>query len=274
MINSIIKYDYGEILFLGKCNNKCYYCLGNEMPKAKLVSNLKTPYNELKNLDVFLEKLANDGCKTIYLSSTITEPMLYEDINRLCDYLILKGFMVGIRTNGVCDSFIDLIPKLDAEISISINSLTPTINKSICGNSKIPNMCKILDNLSKHNKKCRISMVVNKYNFNEIPSIISKLQSYNSVSYIQLRKRYVYNKVSDALFEEDSKSFYNIKEYLDAIFLEDEKSNFHESIIYNSRVPISLWEDVFKKESLKTLNYFSDGKITSHNLLVPSYEKE
>lgn len=95
MINSIIKYDYGEILFLGKCNNKCYYCLGNEMPKAKLVSNLKTPYNELKNLDVFLEKLANDGCKTIYLSSTITEPMLYEDINRFDSQIRCRNFNIN-----------------------------------------------------------------------------------------------------------------------------------------------------------------------------------
>lgn len=117
------KFDYGEILFLGRCNNKCYYCLGNEMPKAKMVSNLDTPYKELKNLDLFLDRLKKAKTRTIYLSSVITEPMLYKDINNLCDYLISKGFKVGIRTNGMHDGLLKIIPKLKAEIFINTELL-------------------------------------------------------------------------------------------------------------------------------------------------------
>lgn len=266
-------FDYGEILFLGKCGNKCYYCLGKEMPKAKLVSNLNTPYEELKNLDIFLDRLKKAETDTIYLSSVITEPLLYKDISNLCDYLVSKGFKVGIRTNGLSDDLLALIPKLEAEISISINSLIPSVNEQICGNKVVPNIKNILETLTKNNKKCRITLVVNKYNKNEISYICKSLQHYNCISYIQLRKRYKYNKSEDATYNDDIKAFEDIKSRLDINFNDSQESNFHESIVYNADIPISLWEDVFKKESLATLNYFSDGKITTHNLLVPSYEK-
>lgn len=267
------KIDYGEILFLGACNNHCYYCLGNEMPKAKMVDNLSTPYNELNNLDLFLDRMKEHGSDTIYLSSVRTEPLLYKDIDNLCDYLIYKGFKIGIRTNGLCNNIYDILPKLDAEISISINSLERSTNEKICGNRVIPDILNIIWKISELNKKCRISIVVNRYNYKEIEHIISLLSIYKCISYIQLRKIYKYNKVTDNGFKEDILRFEEIKLLIDNKY--KRLPNFHESIVYNFGfgIPVSFWEDVFKKESIKTLNYFSDGKITENNLLVPSYEE-
>ena len=96
------KIDYGEILFVGKCNYKCYYCLCNEM--KKLQANMKV-YNEMHFLswpkfDIFLKKLKNSDCNIIYLSSTSSEPLLYKYIDELVDYLKNEGFRIGIRTNG------------------------------------------------------------------------------------------------------------------------------------------------------------------------------
>ena len=265
------KYDYGEILFLGPCNNHCYYCLGNEMPKAKMVDNMSTPYNELNNLDLFLDMMKEHGSDTIYLSSVRTEPLLYKDIDNLCDYLISKGFKIGIRTNGLCDNFYNILPKLNAEISISINSLESNTNKKICRNEHVPDILSILWRISELNKQCRISIVVNRYNYKEIEHIISLLSIYKCVSYIQLRKRYKYNKVIDNGLEEDRLRFDEVKLLIDK--KHKKLPNFHESAVYDLGVHVSLWEDVFKKESIKTLNYFSDGKITENNLLVPSYEE-
>lgn len=263
------KYDYGEILFLGKCNNNCYYCLGNEMPKAKIVSNLNTPYDKLNNLDLFLKKLKENKCNIIYLSSTTTDPLLYLDIERLCDYLISKGFKLGIRTNGLSNKFINLIPKLDAEISLSINSLVGCINKEICNNTIIPDVDNIFKELSKYNKKCRVSIVVNRYNMGEISLMLDYLNTYNCISYIQLRKIYKYCNSNDNY--SDTTAFNIIKNWLNQKY-GNLKTNFHESIGYNTKIPIFLWEDVFKKSSLNTLNYFSDGKITGNNLLIEGYE--
>lgn len=268
--------DYGEILFLGKCNNKCYYCLGNEMLKARLVNNMETPYNELKNLDMFLNRLKDVNCSIIYLSSVETEPLLYKDINNLCDYLISKGFKLGIRTNGLCCyKFLNIIPLLSAEISISINSLDPSINKLICGNENTPNMENIFNVLHKNNKKCRISIVINCYNVADVMFTVDFLQAFDCISYIQLRKRYKYSdNIKDPSCHTDHIAFNRVKKMLSVKYKDVPKTNFHESIIYNTKVPISLWEDVFKKESLNTLNYFTDGKITTNNLLVPGYENK
>lgn len=266
--------DYGEILFLGKCNNSCYYCLGNEMFKAKMLDNLNLKYTELKNLDLFIGLLIKENCNTIYLSSVETDPLLYEDISALIDYLHSFNFKVGIRTNGECSNIYDILKKLDAEISISINSLTKHINKQICGNINIPNIEKICGELSNLNKKCRISIVVNKYNCKEIFSILDKLKSYRSIEYLQLRKRYLYTKCFDKDYLEDIFAYETIRKELPLRFVTN-KSNFHESTVYsiNGTFKVSFWDDVFSKESIKSINYFSDGKITENNLLVPGYEK-
>ena len=265
--------DYGEILFLGKCNNSCYYCLGNEMLKAKTVDNMDLKYNELKNLDVFLGMLNKENCKTIYLSSVETEPLLYKDISRLIDYLHTSGFNVGIRTNGKCNNIYGIIKKLDAEISISINSLNRKTNKKICGNIDIPDIDKICGELSSINKKCRITIVVNKYNYGEIFEIIDKLIQYDCIEYVQLRKRYLYARCSDKNYLEDKTAYETIKEEL-LLKYNCTISNFHESMIYNiGSFKVSFWDDVFKKESIESINYFSDGKISKNNLLVPGYEK-
>lgn len=51
-------------------------------------------------------------------------------------------------------------------------------------------------------------------------------------------------------------------------------SNYFESPIYKYKnLSVSLWFDVFKKESLNTLNYFTDGLIANNNLLVEAYEE-
>lgn len=269
------KFDYGEILFLGKCNNRCYYCLGSEMLKAQLVDNMETPYNELKNLDIFLDRLRNGGCNTVYLSSVETDPLLYKDIDNLCDCLISKGFKLGIRTNGLCwSTFLDIIPKLDAEISISINSLNNSTNERICGNRAVLVIPCILHSLKINNKKCRISIVINKFNASEIVDTVEYLQEFDNISYIQLRKRYRYRYCNDSFYKEDIEAFNFVKSKLSCRYSDVPMSNFHESIIYNLHVPVSLWEDVFKRESLSTLNYFTDGKITTNNLLVPSYENK
>ena len=81
----------------------------------------------------------------MYLSSVITEPMLYKHIGELVDYIQSKGIRVGLRTNGyfVLQNM-DVIKKLQNHISISLNSLNNETCYTICKNFP-PNIKKIFE---------------------------------------------------------------------------------------------------------------------------------
>lgn len=165
---------------------------------------------------------------------------------------------------------------MTGEVSLSLQSINQKTHELITGNRKKINWEKILNELETRNIKNRMTIVVNKYNIDEIPEILDFLSNYASViDYVQLRKIYKYN--NEKLEKEDNKAFDIIKNWIiDNCNL---AGNFHEAVNYNYKnsvngnsIKISLWEDVFKKESLNTLNYFSSGLITGDNLLVRAYE--
>ena len=48
--------------------------------------------------------------------------------------------------------------------------------------------------------------------------------------------------------------------------------NFESEIYDYDGLSVSLWLDVFNKSSIQSFNYFTNGDISSHNLLIPAYE--
>lgn len=265
--------QYGEILFLGLCNLKCFYCLSAEMKKLKKEkeNQMNVHFKEWKDFDTFLLRCKDKKIDTIYLSSVTTEPMLYKYINMLIKYLREKGFHVGIRTNGYyAEEKIEALLLCNEEISFSINSFNEKTNNSICKCNYIPNWSNIFEMFRKDNKKCRISIVVNQYNYNEILDMLDFLSKYKDIiSYVQLRRVYKYDKQSKNI---DGDYYYKIIKDLENIA--KEKESFYESrqFLYKD-LSVSLWNDVFKKESITSINYFTNGIISTNNLLIPAYEK-
>lgn len=262
---------YGEIYFLGKCNAKCYYCLSKEMSNLKKddENQMVTHFKEWENFDEYVDLLKENDVKKIYLSSVTTEPMMYKYLDELVDYLRTNGFKVGIRTNGYfANDKMDTLLKLDEEISFSINSFNEDINYEICGLSNIPDWDRIFNEFDRNGKKCRVSIVVNRYNEKEIPDALEKLSKYKCIDYVQLRRVYKYEGVADEDIYYDR--------VVDDVKANGEKcGNFFESEIYNYKgVKVSLWSDVFKKESVSSINYFTNGLVSDHNLLVPAYENK
>lgn len=267
------KYDYGEILFIGKCNCKCYYCLYNEM--KKLQKNTQT-YNEIhfsewSKFNDFLNRLKLNNCKKIYLSSTSYEPLLYKYIDELINYLIIEGFKVGIRTNGtLITKKFEIFKKINGGISISLNSLNLDTNKLITGSTLIPDWKMIFDYFNQNNIMTRISIVIVKENYQEIEEILDFLSKQKCISYVQIRKRYNYYNKEDCILDEP---FTYVKNFIEKN--SKKVSDYFESPIYKYKdLNVSLWFDVFKKESLNTLNYFTDGVLTENNLLVEGYEED
>lgn len=262
---------YGEILLLGRCNCRCYYCLSEEMGKLKVdnESQLEIHYSKWERFEEYIKKLKDNNISIVYLSSVLTDPLLYKYIKELVDYLSSMGFRVGIRTNGYKAMINKEVFKgLDSEISFSINSIKNETNKKICGVWDIPDWGSIFSLLDSVNKNCRVSIVVNKYNSGEILDTLEYLSNYRNISYVQLRKIYRYKGIVDSA---DIVSFNRV---VDELKCRSKKlDSYYESDVYEYKgLNISIWRDVFSKDSIKSINYFTNGIISTNNLLVPAYE--
>jgi len=263
---------YGEILFLGGCNLNCYYCLQHEMRKLKKEqeNQLNIHFNKWNNFEKFIEICKKEKINKIFLSSTSSEPTLYVYLQELIIKLKKEGFKVGLRSNGYfAIENIDAILECDEEISFSVNSLKSKTNYKICGVEKIPDWDKLLSIISNNKKSCRISVVVNRFNVNEITQILDFFNKYTCIEYIQLRKVYKYKhrKLLEDL------AFNKIKKWV----IKNCKliGNYFESPIYQyNNIKISLWETVFKKESISSINYFTNGLLSNSTLLIPAYENK
>lgn len=262
---------YGEILFLGPCNLKCYYCLSSEMTKLRQEkeNQLQSHFKDWKDFDLFLQQCKERKIDTIYLSSVTTDPMIYMYLAELINYLKESGFKVGIRTNGYFAlRKLEAILLCDEEISLSMNSLVSETSMLIAQESKIPNWCDIFTMFRNNNKSCRVSIVVNKYNYKEIPNILDYLTTFKDIlDYVQLRRVYKYYK-EDIV---ENKAYNDIKNWVKANC--KISGRYFESEVYEYKgIQVSLWDTVFKKESIQSVNYFTNGIVSTNNLLIPAYE--
>lgn len=259
-----MRVDYGEILFVGKCNFNCFYCLGHEMHESTMCNTLNTHFKEWTNFNKWLDNLRANNVRTIYLSSTNSEPLLYTYLSELIDFLQDIGFNAGIRTNASLDTTV--CNKCKEEISLSLQSLNPETFKKITG---VILTFDFIENLKKiTSDNVRVSIVVNRYNKNEIFDMLNKLKDLN-IRYVQLRQCYKYYETD---IQPDIDAFNEVRSKLNSFPI---KGYFNESVIYDvNRLSVSIWETVFKKESISSSNYWTNGIITENNLLVEGYENE
>lgn len=259
-----MKIDYGEILFVGKCNFQCFYCLGHEMHESTKCNTLSTHFSLWSNFGKWLVDLHMNNVKTIYLSSTNSEPLLYVHLSELIDFLQDDGFNVGIRTNGSLDTTV--CSKCKEEVSLSLQSLNYDTFEKI---TNVMLSFDFLENLRKiQSDNLRVSIVVNRYNYTEIFDMLDKLKDFN-LRYVQLRQCYKYYETD---IQPDIDAFRNVVEKLKSYPV---KGNFNESVIYDvNGLAVSVWETVFKKSSISSSNYWTNGVTTNNNLLVEGYEDE
>ena len=257
------KASFGNINLLGKCNLKCYFCLGNEIDNRD--NYLNTHFNKWKNFNLYLDLLKKDNINKVYLTGCNTDPLLYKYLDELIDYLKISGFNVGIRTNGLLtEQHIDTINKINDKYSISVHSFNKQTNR------KITKLCYSLDldRIIKSIKvPIRIAIVVNRYNYNEILDMIEYLSKYK-LSYIQLRC--IATDKNYDMFKEDIEKYECLEKEIDKKF--KIKRDYYTSKIYDIYgIEVSLWRTI--KTTINSYNYFVNGLISDNYFIVEGYDK-
>lgn len=258
-------YTFANINFLGKCNVDCFFCLGKDIEGLLSKHNqMLTHFSEFNNLHQFISLMQRHGVTRVYLTGQNTDPLMYKYKTEFTDYLQNMGFSVGIRTNGYLSlGDADFLNMLKDEIGYSIHTLNPMTNKMIMGMSDIPDWEKILQ----LNNNIRVSIVINRCNEWEIFDILRFISKFHNVRYIQLRK--VSTETRTAKLQADMNSFEKIYTYCSKVFKLNKKfvSDAEEYIIYGK--PVVFWRTV--NTSVNSLNYFTDGTISSEYFIVEGY---
>lgn len=266
---------YGELYFTGPCNFACFYCIGREVHADEKVNNaMRQHFSQWPGYHEWKADLHAAGITTVFLSSTVTEPLIYRDLDELVDDLITDGFDVGLRSNASMLT-LDTIPtlrKMRAEISLSLQALDDETHQLITGRPVTVDLHTVLNMLHEAHIRYRVTVVVNTFNEHQIGGMLNALQPYaDDITYVQLRRYYSVN--HDQQWQTQGEAFKRVK---DALVSNNPIHHwFFESPVYTvGDLQVSLWETVFTETSVRSLNYWTNGVRTNRNLLVPSYRRE
>lgn len=153
-----------------KCNENCKFCYRKICNDNTLNQNKKI-FDNLSQIKV--DKITFSG----------GEPLLYENLFELVDYIKLKqpNIKLSLTTNGqiIDDEILEKIIERFDWISFSIDSSNIKINEEIGrGKNHLENIEKLL--LKCNNKiKLKINTVANKYNLDDLENIYNIISKFN-----------------------------------------------------------------------------------------------
>lgn len=173
---------FGNIHLSGPCNRSCYFCIGQHMMALDAENNLDTW--PLIGLRAFVEACWNRRVRTIYVTGTNTDPLLYKHQSALVTWFKAAGFRVGIRTNGVAYRK-ELLDLYDAA-SVTICSLDFDTSVAMMGGPP-PDLPRIL--MSHPALDLKVNIVLGPENIRTIDALVSQLVRYG-VKRINLREPY------------------------------------------------------------------------------------
>ena len=265
------EYSFANINLLGKCNAKCYFCLGKDIEQLlSLHDQTKVHFKDWKNFDKFVAQCRENKIRNIYVTGQNVDSLQYRYLDELVDHLQVAGFDVGLRTNGLlAEKNLDTINKMRRNAGYSIHSLrAETLNK-IMGWKKVPNWNYIL----KHTDKCRVSIVVNRFNAEEFWEILEFLSQYPSVKYVQARRI-----CTDTRLPEHAEDI-EVYEQMYGHFARESREGRAERLpdFYSAQrfalkgKEVCFWRTV--ETTVNSLNFFSDGTLSDQYFIVEGYLK-
>lgn len=130
---------FGNIHLSGPCNRSCFFCIGQHMQSLEQLDVLKT--YPLPGYAAFVAECKAKGVRTVNLTGSNTDPLLYRHLPTLVGDLRRDGFEVGVRTNAATHrAALALFDK----VSVSIHSFDLAIYPAIMGSGSPPNLAEIV----------------------------------------------------------------------------------------------------------------------------------
>jgi MoaA/NifB/PqqE/SkfB family radical SAM enzyme len=163
-------YDFANILFAGPCNQRCPYCIGQQLDPALNRNNLAT--FPLPNLCQFTALIRHHHIRQITFTGTNTDPQLYGFEQDLIAWLrkALPGVQISLHTNGqLALAKLSTLNRYD-RATISFPSFDAQTFVQMTGVRRMPDLAAIL------RQACipiKISCVLGRENVSQVPSFLA-----------------------------------------------------------------------------------------------------
>ena len=246
-----MRYDFANILFSGRCNARCPYCIGKQIDPRLNQDNLSL--YPPRNLDRFVALIREHAVRQVVMTGTNTDPQLYRHEGRLLDLLrheLPEGTAFSLHTNGrLALRKMDLVNAYD-RVAISLPSFDPAVYRRMMGVSGVPDLEAIL---SRARVPIKVSCVVTDDNAGDVPRFLERCRSLG-VGRLVLRKLMGERRPWDELLR---------WEETDLAFRGSYRGN---SVYGHGRMEVTLWD--FGQTESHSLNLFSSGAISTAYLLT------
>lgn len=250
-----LSFDFANILFSGKCNAKCPYCIGQEL-NITYPSNLDT--FPLKSIDQFIWLIQEYNIPEVIFTGTTTDPQLYRHEDKLLSLIWdeLPNTRRAIHTNGFL-----ILRKIDtfnqySKCTLSLPSFNQEVFEIMMGTrQKVPD----INEISKQSHiPIKVSRIVDPNNdfFTETEHFINKLSG-TDVHRVAFRK-----------LAWDVSSWEPTIRQLEKLWAQYTWDYRNNPIYKIDDIEITLWS--FDTSSSKSINLFSNGHISHQYLLSDS----
>lgn len=246
-------YDFANILFSGRCNARCPFCIGKQV----------SPHLNRDNLDEFpprgiehlVQMVQQYRVRNIVFTGTNTDPLLYRYTTRLLIYLrsrLASEVKFSLHTNGrLALPKMAIINQFD-RLCLSLPSFNPETYWRMMGVPGVPN---VADVLRRALLPVKLSCMVMDENVPEIGSYLKNCQNLG-IRRVVLRKRFGEKRSWDEL--------------LSPSILPHTPSRFYRgNPVYDlENLEVTLWD--FEQAECSSINLFSVGIISTRYLLTDS----
>lgn len=239
-------YDFANILFAGPCNARCYFCIGRQIDPRLSLNNLRE--FPPRNLDRFLDQIAEHAIEQIVLTGTNTDPQLYRHEARLLDHLrerLRADSQISLHTNGrLALKKIDVLNHYD-RVCISFPTFDPITYEQMMGVRGVPDLAQIVDRAQ---IPVKVSCVIDEHNLHELPQFLARCHTIG-VKRVVLRR--LYGDTREWLLPAD-------------LLL---RGDYRGNPVYDfDGMEVTAWN--FDHCDCTSLNLFSNGTISEEYLLV------
>ncbi len=238
------EYDFANILFAGRCNRTCPFCIGKELPAERNQENLNI--FPPRNINSFITEIQRLNIREIVFTGTTTDPQIYRYERELLSMLRkeIPLARISLHTNGALVlRKIEIFNSYD-RACLSFPSFNPETYFRMMGSRNVPNLEKIAA-LAKI--PIKVSCVINEHNIGEIESFLENLRRIG-IKRAVLRRLYG-----------ETRSWNVLKGNKPSVF-------FRGNPVYDiSGMEVTYWD--FDRASCRSINLFPDGTIGGEYLL-------
>jgi len=258
---------FANINLLGKCNVKCYFCLGEDIrDNLNGHDQRKVHFDNWLNFGPFLTKCKDNGIEKIYVTGQNTDSLLYEHLDELIAFLQGHGFRVGLRTNGYeAPNHIKTMNRCNCSVGISIHTLRETTNRMIMGRRDRPDWDTIIPAI----ENPRVSIVLNRCNRFEFWELLQYLKKFRNVRYIQVRRVSTDTRIEE--LAPDMIAYEEVYSQVRQIFPVTRTLWGDADVFDIYGMDVVFWRTV--KTTIGSFNFFTNGVISDEYFVVEGYLK-